>query len=494
MNGHLSHRFGARGWRRIVAFLAAAILAGPAALHTGCMGGTTGVDNPGVAELPVHFRDAAGDVALVQGTLEIYARDHNPAITSEPLLRIEIANRTDLTLTSRDFDRIDSARARKEAVANWKRSAGAKIGMGAGGAARIDAGSAGAASSVSAVGATGSAGSDSLIRFNLVLRNGSGSGAVATGLRYDPANRRFSLDSAGPDPEVRMLPRPLIRFAARIHREAASGDLGRIFLPGTPFQATLVDSDFALQNLPEGRFGMHLLGGDGYIYAVSETLDTRAAGHAFTAAPDPIGRVDAAIAPAGFGVDAGGPLNATMQESVGLQGRLLGADSADSRVSVLWRLLRSLSSDSAHIAEPTRLSTQILFPNGGGYSVELAATLGATTVRDTLQFKVAPIVTPTPAKFLAPQPGDSVQQGLPSKVAWDSPISGRARLEYTYSKDGTEGTWSIAVDSLTVAPGGNTAQWTPSSIGTGLLCLLRVRMIPSDSVLAQTPAPFIVFP
>jgi hypothetical protein len=477
MNRLFSLRFGARGPLRIAALLAAAFLAGAAALHTGCTGGTTGVDNPGVAGLPVHFRDGTGDVALVQGTLEIYERDHNPAITSEPLLRIDVANRSGLTLTPEDFDRIDSARARKESAANWKRSAAAKIHLDAGGASRS---------------AAGPAGSDSLIRFNLVLRSGSESGAVATGLRYDPANRLFSLDSAGKDPEVRMLPRPLIRFAARIHREAASGDPGRIFLPGTPFQATLVDSGFALQNLPEGRFGMRLLGEHGYVYAVRETLDTRA-GHSFTAEPDPIGRVDSTLAPAGFGVDAGGPFPANTQESTGLQGRLLGADSADSRISVLWRVLRPQSSDSAAIAEPTRLNTQIVFPDGGDYFVELAATLGATTVRDTVQYKAGPSAAP-PTQFSTPQPGDSLRPGVENKVAWTTTLLGKARLEYSY-QGGSEGTWSGVVDTVILGPGGNSALWTlPGIVKSVTPCLLRLRLIPTDSLLAQTPAPFFLVP
>ncbi|MEO7426591.1 MAG: hypothetical protein ABI036_15485, partial [Fibrobacteria bacterium] len=316
----------------------------------------------------------------------------------------------------------------------------------------------------------------------------TGSGAVATGLSYDPVSKTFSVDARNPAAGVQLVPKPLIRFAARLHREAATGDLGRVFLPGTPFQATLVDSDFALQNLPEGRFGMRMLGGGGYVYAVLETLDTQA-GHSFTAAPDPIGRIDSVIAPVGFGVEAGGNLSANMKESVATQGRLLGADSNDSRLSILWRVLRPLSSDSALIAEPTRLNTQILFPAMGGYSVELAATLGATTVRDTVQYKVATTVIVAPAKFSAPQPGDTVIQGQLCKVAWNaSALTGMARLEYSY-QNGAEGTWLIGVDSIKIALGG-TALWTAPLIAKEVLpCLLRLRMIPSDSVLMQIDGP-----
>lgn len=458
--------FGARGRRPIAAFLAAAFLTWPAALHTGCEGGTTGVDNPGLAELPVEFRDQAGDMSLVQGTLEIYEKEHNPAVASEPLLRIAIPNLTGIRLTRGDFDGIETAHVSKAAAANEKRSAGPD-------------------------------GPDGLIRFNLVLRSASGSGAVATGLNYDPVRKVFSLDPGGSalvgaTPAVRMSPKPLIRFAARIHREAVPGDPGRIFLPGTPFQATLVDSDFALQNLPEGRFGMRMLGGGGYVYAVRESLDTRTS-RTFTADPDPIGRVDSAIAPSGFAVDAGDLLYATLQESTPLQGKLLGADSNDSRLSIVWRLLRASSIDTALIADPTRLNAQILFPTAGGYSLELSATLGATTVRDTVQFKVGAPAGQLSAKLFAPSPGESVRQGQPYKVSWDSPLSGRVRLEYSY-KDGAEGTWLLAADSVIMVPGINPAMWTPPVLGTAVPCLLRVRMIPSDSLLVQIPAPFFLAP
>lgn len=457
-------RFSARGRRRIAACLAAAILAGAVAMHIGCTGGTTGVDNPGLTSLPVDFRDQAGGPALVQGSLEIYDRDHNPAVRSEPLLRLEVQNRSGLQLTAADFDRIHAARALKAAAASQAHSADP----------------------------AGPAGSDSLIRFNLVFRSGSASGAVATGLSYDPVRKVFGLDPLGPAAGVRMLPKPLIRFAARIHRDAGAGDPGRIFLPGTPFQATLIDSDFALQNLPEGRFGMRLLDGGGYIYAVRETLDTRSA-QSFTADPNPIARVDSAIAPAGFGVIRGGNFSANAQESAALQGRLVGVDSNDSRLSVRWRLLRSLSSDTALIEDPTRLSTRILFPVTGGYLVELSATLGATTVKDTVQYKVSPPAGTLAAKFIMPQPGDSIKQGVEYKVTWDAALSGLVRLEYSI-KDATGGSWVVAADSVKVSPGGNPAAWAPPILGTVVPCFLRLRMIPSDSILAQTTAPFYLVP
>lgn len=466
MNRHVYHRFGAHGRQRIASFLIAAFLGLPTGLYTGCEGGSTGVENPGLAELPVEFRNEAGDMTLAQGMLEIYDREHNPAVASEPLLRIEVANQTGLRLTHEDFDRIVTALALKNAAAASKRSAGA---------------------------VSDSIGGDSLIRFNLVFRGGNGLGAVATGLSYDPGRKSFGLNSAGATGRVGLMPKPLIRFAARLRREAVHGNLGRVFLQGTPFQATLVDSDFVLQNLPEGRFGMRMLGGGGYVYAVRETLDTKA-GHFFTAAPDPIGRIDSTLAPAAFGVDAGGFLSANRQESIALQGKVFGVDSTDSRLSILWRSLKSLSTDSAQIADPTRLNSQILFPNTGSYALELAATLGATTVRDTVQYKVSQAVIPVPAKFLSPQPGDSIPQAQPYKVSMDASVTGLARLEYSY-KNGADGSWVVAVDSVLVVPGSNPAMWTPPLIGKDAVpCLLRYRMIPSDSLLAQISGPFFLIP
>jgi hypothetical protein len=474
MNRLLRRGFGPFG-RRIAAWSAAALMAMAPAFHTGCMGGTTGVDNPGLARLPVDFRDAAGHPAAVQGMLEIYDREHNPAVDSGPLLRVAVGNDAGVILTGEEFDRIGSARMAKYAGANWKRAAGAGRNAAAGGAAG---------------GAALMDGADSLIRFNLVFRSGTASGAVATGLSYDPVAKVFRLDSAVAGDAVRLTPRPLLRFAARIRSGAIPGP-GRVFLPGTPFQATLVDSDFALQGLPEGRFGMRLLGDQGYVYAVRETLDTRAVGP-FTAEPDPIGRIGASLAPAGFAVEALGPLDAYAQQSIGLTGRVLGADSNDSRISVLWRPLRAQSVDSARIDEPTRLNAQILFPATGGYAVELSATLGATTVRDTLQIKVS--LAPAPTKFSIPLGGDSLKMGQTYKLLWSTSLAGKGRLEYSY-KNGEAGSWVVAADSVALVPGTASAPWTTPVIGSVVTpCLLRLLLIPSDSLLAQTPAPFFLVP
>lgn len=430
----------------------------------GCEGGSTGVDNPGMAELPVEFRDDAGGSVPVRGALEIYDRDHDPAVDSAPLLRLDMEDETGAKLTAGDFDRILAARSSKRSAA-WKRSA--------------------AADPVA---------SDTLIRFNLVFRSASGSGAVAAGLSYDPGLHRFFPEAAGAK-SVRMLPKPLLRFAASLHREAVHGVLGRIVLPGTPFQATLVDSDFVLKGLPEGRFPARLLSADGYLYAVRESLDTRA-GRAFTAAPDPIGRIEAVNPPVGFGVEAGTPLSTYAGQEIGIQGLLSGADSNDTRVSILWRFLDKAPGDSARIVDATRLGTSIRFPAAPGYSLELTATFGAVTVRDTLAINVSPPLSSNPPKFLAPQPGDTLVQGQLVKVNWAYAPVGRVRLEVSYQgKDGLDGTWSLVADSIVNDSDVGGCLWTPpppsSSSYRGTL---RLKAIPSDTVLAQMLGPVTLVP
>ena len=63
--------------------------------------------------------------------------------------------------------------------------------------------------------------------------------------------------------------------------------------------------------------------------------------------------------PAGFGVEAGATQSVSTGPDIELQGRLLGADSNDSRVSILWRFLDKVPGDTARFADPTRL--RILF-------------------------------------------------------------------------------------------------------------------------------------
>lgn len=456
-------RLRAPGWK--ASLLAASLLASPAALHTGCEGGSTGVENPGLAVLPIEFRNDAGDLVLVRGGLEIYAQEHNPALDSAPLFRRQVMDGAGLRLTADDFDPILALLARKRNAAS-KRSA-----------------------------AAAPPASDSLIRFNLVFREASGSGAMAAGLAYDPARRRFLSESgatmeSGASTGVRMLPRPLLRFAGSLRREAVHGVLGRIILPGTPFQATLADSDFVLEGLTEGRFPMRLLDGDGYLYAVRESLDTDA-GHAFTAAPDPIGRVDGVSPPAGFGVEAGVPMSIYAGLDAQLQGQLLGADSNDSRVSIRWRFLDKAPGDTARFSDPTRLRTLIRYPAIPSYTLELAATFGASTVRDTLLIKVLPPLSPGMMKFMEPQPGDTLVQNQPFKVLWGYVAADLVRLEVSYK----DGSWSMIADSLVNVGGEGGYSWTPPNLGSvNNACLLRLKAVPSDSVLGTMPGPFVLVP
>ena len=71
------------------------------------------MENPGLAELPIEFRNEAGDLVLVRGGLEIYAQDHNPALDSAPLLRRQVQDGAGLRLTAGDFEKILAARALK---------------------------------------------------------------------------------------------------------------------------------------------------------------------------------------------------------------------------------------------------------------------------------------------------------------------------------------------------------------------------------------------
>jgi hypothetical protein len=450
-----SRRLRASG--RIASLLAASLIVWSVALHTGCEGGSTGVDNPGMAELPVEFRNEAGDVVPVRGTLEVYGHDHNPAVDSAPLLRLQVEEGGRPRLTAGEFEHIIAGRAPKLTAAS-KRSAAAQP-----------------------------AASDSLIRFNLVFRSDSGAGAMAAGLSYDPSLKRFLLESRATG-GVRMLPKPLIRFAGSLRREAVHGALGRIILPGTPFLATLADSDFVLESLTEGKFPMRLLGGDGYLFAVRESLDTHA-GSAFTAETEPLGRIDGIAPPVGFGVDAGVPQSVYAGEDIVLQGKLLGADSNDSRVSIRWRFLEKPQGDSARIADPVRLRTLIRFPAVPTYILELAATFGATTVRDTLQVKVTPKLT-LAMKFDTPRPGDTLVQNQGYKVSWAYAGADLVRLEVAYK----EGSWSLIADSIPNLSQGVVYLWTPPSLGIAFSnCLLRLKAIPSDSVLGVSP-PFTLIP
>lgn len=438
----------------------AALLAAPALLvHTGCEGTSSGVDNPGLAEMTVTFRSADGSAARVSGDLDVYGKDQNPAVFPEPLATVKVQGSAFTTLTGEDFDRIYTA---GKIAAATKRAAGP---------------AAAEAPTAPAV--------DSPVAFNVVFRSDAKTGTLSFGLVYDPKRKAF-LRGGQALSRLDLSPKALQRYRARLAREDVHGELGRVYIPGTPFQATLDDTGFVFEDLPEGVFPMRLLNAEGRIFPVRESLDTRQS-RTFTASLVPVGTldtVDTLKPPARFEVFAGGIREAAVGILTVLEAKILGLDSTDRRISVLWRPIKPNPADTAvRIANPTNLLTQVKFSAPGAYAIELVVTVGTVTMKDTAQFRVREAPLPTKPRVLQPRVKDSLLLGAPTQISWEMPVAGFATVELSL-KGGVD--WQIVAKEVVSNQGITAHRWTPDpALPTSASCLIRVRLQPRDTSLAR---------
>lgn len=454
---------------RLPLFAAAIWLISQAISLLGCSGNTTGVDNPGLSELPVRFRDDAGTLAMVHGELEIYGKEQNPALYPEPLLRMQVQNSSIARITAEDFQRIEAEAARLHSAQMSKRAA-----------------------NLSAPAQPIFAAGDSLLFFNVIFRGDSQSGALASGLAYDAVHRIFFLEGGSSQGQVNMQPQPMKAYSAQLQRDASVGDLGRVYIPGTPFQSTLVNEAFSFSSLPVGHFSLRLLNAEGFIFAVRESLYTEQS-RIFTAAPEPIGKVDSAYPSVSFQMTAGADQGISVSDTATLLGGVSGVNPADARLSLLWRRLKPLPGDSVWMENPTRLNTRIHFQKPGSYVLELVVSLAAQTLRDTVIWTVqADPSTPTP-RFLFPLIKDTLVMGSSGyKIVWESPWIGLARLEYSL-QGGSANSWELIADSIPTVKGTSTYFWPPPIVGTQFLKTM-LRLMPLDSASTQITTDFLLAP
>jgi hypothetical protein len=445
--------------RTLAAILAALLLAFCADNRVADGGSSSGVDNP---SLTVGFVDASGTALRVSGDLDIYAADQNPAVDPEPLVTVKIKNSAFTNLTGNDFERLFATAASKR----------------------------------SAQSAPAAPSADSAITlFNIILKTQDRTGSLAFGFKYDSTAKAFTRTvDGGAIKRFDLRPKPLVRYTARVARQPVHGADGRVFVPGTPFLATLVDSLFVLENMPEGLFPLQLLAADGKVYPMPDSLNTLDSTLIYRPKTVPLGRVDTtgrdSIPP--FTVYAGEPRQAPLDLPTILEGKLINADAGDARLSVVWRLIKNaadsvprdtLPKDSllpkpdsgmrrADIYSPTLLRTEVKFGSEGFYEFELRATIGLRTHADTVSISVARRPPPTP-RIVKPLPGDSLVAGSTYNVQWEMPDKGPVTVSVSVDSGRA---WVelargyIGKDKLPIYP------WTPSKeLGTSNRCLLRVR-------------------
>lgn len=422
-------------------------------------GTSSGVDNPA---LTVSFRDADNSAARITGDLDVYSADQNPALDPEPLVTIKIKNSSFTNLTGDDFKRATAA-----------------------------------ASAAAALSKT-SAADSSVTAFNLVLKTQDRNGGFILGLRYDSAAKAFSRRDDSVVKSIYVTPKPLVRYEARIARQAVHGDAGRIFVPGSPFLATLVDSVFIIEDVPEGEFPLRLIAGDGKVYPIGDSLNTLDSARIYRPGIVPLGSLDTThpvdTIPA-FSIKASGGRTVFLGEPVILEAGLVGIPASDPRVSILWRWLKE-GADSlgahpvdtavhpkdtvppkpgavptAKILTPTSLRTEVRFSAEGIYRFAVTATVGIKTAFDSMTIAVR---APTPPKphIIRPRPSDSLILGKPYDIQWEMAGKGPYTIEAS-NNNGEK--WIQLAAKYIPKEGLQTYPWTPArELGASIHCLIRV--------------------
>jgi hypothetical protein len=326
------------------------------------------VDNP---SLILGFTDANGAPVTLTGTASLFAADQNPALDPSPLATLKIENSDSLLLLGSDVTR---SRSLAKAAASGVRSA------------------------------------DTAVVFNLLLRGDSGAGFFVAGLVYNPKAKAFFGRRGDSLRSLAVRPRPLIRYQATLMRPDGATDtgkaFGRVYIPGSPFRAVLVDSLFVFPELPQGIFPLRMLAEDGRVFAVRESLNTQSAMN-FTATPTPLDRIPPDPATPAFMLNAGPDREAFLGGSNFLQAKIMGVEDTDARLSVLWKQIHERGDTSAHralLVSPTTLYTEVKFPAEGVYRFAVAATVGLRTLRDTVLISVRKQPIPAP-RIIQPKPG-----------------------------------------------------------------------------------------
>lgn len=444
-----------------------------AAIH-GCAsdkvaGTSSGVDNPA---LTVSFRDADNSAARVTGDLDVYALDQNPAVDPQPLATIAVRNASFTSVTASDFARAAGSAA---APALSKRAA-------------------------------------AVTDFNLVLKTLDKNGGFIMGLRYDPAAKAFRRrDGAGLD-SIEVIPRPLIRYEARIARDAVHGDAGRIFVPGSPFLATLADSVFVIEDVPEGFFPLRMLAADGKVYPIGDSLNTADPLRIYRPGKTPIGSLDT-IDPVDtipdFSLKTSGSRTVFLGEPVVLEAALVGIAANDPRVSILWHWLKdslgvkpigtdttrppkdTLAGPVAKLLTPTSLRTEVRFSGEGVFRFIVTANAGMKSALDSLTIVVRAAPRPIP-RIIRPRPADSLMIGKPYDIQWDMPGKGPFSIEVTLDK-GLK--WIPIVEKYDLKDSLQTYRWTPSApLDTSSRCLIRVTDLANPAQVANMEGVFHLVP
>jgi hypothetical protein len=339
-------------------------------------GTSSGVDNP---QLTVAFIDSNGGMQRVTGTLSLYREDQNPALDIQPLASLKLENTTFVNLSGLDFDRNSH-----QALTKMMASVTAAL--------------------------------DTTVKFNILLRTDGQQGALAIGLTYDGNKHSFAYSNDSTLKRFELIPKPLRKVQATLAHNLKGTGPDRIFIPGTPYLAVLVDSVFEIDDVPEGSFALKVLTGEGKIVSVLQQLDPKKPGHFETNETEDTHPTQPGPEIPLFQVKAGEDQSASLNATVLLEATTEGIKVNDERISWLWHQIEGPHS-GANLKAPTKPSTRVEFTEAGTYQFEVAATAGTQLHRDTVLIIVEANTQPE-VRFLSPTLGEVLFVDSSVHISW----------------------------------------------------------------------------
>lgn len=370
-------------------------------------GGSSEVDNPQVV---VAFVNTTGSAVSTTGSLGVYLAGQSPALNPDPVVEIQLNGTDSIRLT---------------------------------------------ASMLSAAGVA-----DSIRSFNLYLRGNDSTGSFFQNISYDPVTKKFSRNDTGDIKRVSLTVSPLLRSESVLKGVVAdSSGLNRIIIPGSPFQAVVVDSVFVFEEIPSGVYTVHVLSPDGKEIPLPEQMDADAPKY-HTVNPDtePVVRPPPPPPPF-FQINAGVDRIAYAGTETHLIGDVFGVDSRDKRLAVLWRQLPAAHPEAVAIIErPSSLRTDVYFPRAGAYTFVLSVALGNQQVQDTVVIGVQ--AAPENPAFIEPGLGDTLVIGRFFKLVWEGPRQEFLNLEVSRDSGATWDAPPVAVN-IASRSGFNEFYWFP---------------------------------
>ena len=407
-------------------------------------GGSSGVDNP---EIAVGFTGAGGTPRSVTGSLGLYNASQNPAVNPLPLAEIQLLNVTSAVL-----------RAETSGVVTLRPFA--KAGAGA---------------------------VNTITEYNLLLRTGGDSGFLQMRLVYDDTAQKFIVEDRY-DTVQKTLPFSVsrfVRYTGWLHRDSVGPGPDRVFIPGTPFQAVVVDSAFTFPALPEGVYTIKVFTAAGWEYAVRGSLDTKVPG---------IFTLDSAQSPSRpDGINPDTTLTAFSGEDHGafletdnfLSGDVSGVETGGLRQAILWRQISGPA--KAIIEDPTALRTPVIYTAAGAYQFVLSVSFGLASAYDTVLVGLRSVNAGV-AAFIEPTVEDTLRRGQVFNVIWQGRAVENLKLDLSLDSGAT---WSTVNSTLASNLGLGIYSWTPAaSLGTADFC--RLRFMAQDSSIVAISENFLI--